>query len=105
MGIDYYTCCSCDKSFPDCGSYYNCEFCGSMFCSRKCADLKLIEVDEDDEEDSGEDTYVEEYSCCVCRKEDAPANVLLNVLLKHFKISYEDALKIWQEEEDIDRGE
>lgn len=38
MGVDFYTCHSCEDTFPDCGDYVICESCGTHWCSDKCAE-------------------------------------------------------------------
>ena len=50
MGIDYFCCDNCEKSFPDCIDYFSCD-CGSMFCSDECGGKQnkqdQIDIDED----------------------------------------------------------
>ena len=89
MGVEFYVCANCTETFPDCGEYYFCEECANHFCSRKCADPKPM--DEDDED---------LRNCCICRKEEANDYILLNALLRHYKITRKDAMKIWQEQDD-----
>lgn len=95
MGVDFYTCAKCERNFPDCGNYYSCEECSNVFCSDKCANPEPF-YDPLDEDGGGEE--IERYTCCICRKEDANDYILLNALLRHFKLTREQALKIWQEE-------
>lgn len=104
MGIDYYTCTKCERNFPDCIDFYTCEECENLFCSRKCADLKIIElndsednIDDEDELDN-EEYYEDKYNCCICRKEEANDYILLNALLRYYNITRDDAMKIWREE-------
>lgn len=102
MGIDYYVCDYCMSGFPDCSSKFrSCEMCGRSYCSDECALLKEIEADEDFEAIID---YDEKYNCRMCRREDANDSTLLHFLLKHFKLSYDDALNLWKKEE-IDDGE
>lgn len=86
MGIDFYTCVICKSNFPDCGDYSECEECENMFCGRKCANLKPLELNED------------KYNCCICRKEEADDSILLYALLRHYNITRDDAMKIWKGE-------
>jgi hypothetical protein len=105
MGVDFYTCANCSRNFPDCGNYYFCEECSNQFCSNKCADPQPLDEEEGEDEnnDENDDDYDNtRYSCCICRKEEANDYILLEALLRHFKISRADALKIWQDEKDCD---
>lgn len=86
MGIDFLVCTNCTETFADCGEYYDCEECGNVFCSIDCAKPESLDADRMD--------------CCICRKEEANDYILLHVLLRHYKITREDAMKIWQEEKD-----
>lgn len=38
MGVDFYTCHSCEDTFPDFGDYVTCESCGTHWCSDECAE-------------------------------------------------------------------
>lgn len=86
MGIDYYTCQSCNEAFPDCIEYFVCETCETMFCSGSCGGRKY------DEEDN--------ISCVLCRKEQATDSNLLHFLIRHYKLSYEQVFKMYQEEKE-----
>lgn len=90
MGVEFLVCANCTEIFADCGEYYWCEGCSNNFCSSDCAAPKPIE-DSDDED---------LRNCCICRKEEANNYILLHALLRHYKITREDAMKIWQEEKD-----
>ena len=113
MSVDFYTCAKCDDNFSEYKSGYTfCEECNNNFCSRKCASLK--EVDEDVEEEPEEENVeeeaeedLEEYqepkkNCCICRKEEANNYILFYALLRHYKITRYDAMKIWQDEKEDD---
>ncbi len=89
MGVDFIPCAACGETFPDCGDFYPCEECGNCFCSRECAKMELIDEDTEGNEIS---------NCCICRKERGNDYVLLEALLRHFKLTREQALKIWQDE-------
>jgi hypothetical protein len=104
MSIDFYSCARCGDSFPDCGDYCHCDECGNVFCSYECAELDAVELDEaapEDESETEEYRY-EPMNCCICRKEVANDYILLETLLRHYKITREDVLKMWQEEPDIE---
>lgn len=106
MSIDYYSCAICGHNFPDCGDYVSCEHCFNHFCSKKCAKMAYAELDEEADIDNNEE---EEYPhCCICRKEAANDYILLEALLRHFNLTREQALEIWQkqpDEEEEDDGE
>lgn len=94
MSVDYYSCALCGECFADCSSRCcSCPDCGNMFCSTECANLKESENDSEDD------------ACCICRKESANDYILYHALLRHFKLTEEQALKIWQDESDIDEEE
>jgi len=94
MSIDYFSCSGCENTFPDCSYYFVCATCEHSFCSDKCGDKILIEEEYFNEK---EDRYIEEEnSCKLCRKEEATDNQLLNCLLEHYGISYDDAMKIYK---------
>ena len=83
MGVDFYACQICDETFPDCGNYFGCE-CGAMFCSTKCG--------KPDTEDENNPT------CCLCRKDEATDYVLLKFLLKHVKMTRNQVLEMYRNE-------
>jgi len=93
MGISFYTCANCQRNFPDCGDYFNCFTCGEHFCNTKCADMQ---VEENLEDPDGEEDYEEITTCKMCRKESATDNQLLNFLLGHFKLTYEQAMELYR---------
>jgi hypothetical protein len=97
MGVCHYNCARCDHSFPDCSDYCCfCVECGSRFCCLECAD-----VEPTDEENINR---YELEECCICRKEVATDYILLEVLLRKYKITRDDVLEMWQEEKEEDNG-
>ena len=100
MGISYYTCAGCDNNFPDCADGVVWCDCGNHFCCDDCA--KMIDVNEPD---GDEEDWEESLQCCICRKEEANDGLLLEALLRHYKITKEDALKIWQDEPEDEEDE
>lgn len=89
MGIDYYTCFGCERAFPDVIAYHNCEECGNIYCSTKCAKPELIESVEDDSDE-------ERTSCVYCRDEIITDTDILSAVLQHFNISKEEALELYK---------
>jgi len=99
MSVDFYACSRCGDTFPDCGDYSYCEFCGNHYCSENCSELKLVKSDEDEDESNEDDEQDEQYNCCICRKEVATDDILLKALLKRFELTREDAVKIWKDDD------
>lgn len=82
MGVDFYTCQRCRRTFPDCGRYFSCS-CEARFCSDRCGERQEVEP-EDDEND-------EVTSCVFCRNEDASTADLLSFCLGELGITEEQA--------------
>lgn len=80
MGVDYYTCDYCGKTFPDCCYYISCD-CTRMWCSDVCAEKDGYENRENEEIEDGDDLI----SCNFCRGEDVVDSDLLKFMIKHFK--------------------
>ena len=78
MGVSYYSCAACSRGY-----------------------------DEENEEKRFPDRIDQDkpITCVICRKEEANDNILLHALLKHFKLTREQALEIWQKEPEEDNGE
>lgn len=93
MGVDYYACEKCNKTYPDCGNYFVCRGCDSNFCSDKCGARQIVE-DEIDEYDFDLTT------CVFCRKEVFTDNQIICALLKHFSITREQAIEICRQQEE-----
>ncbi len=88
MGQSYFTCDVCDHGFSDHDeNHTSCE-CGAHFCSKGCAIFF---------EDFGEDE--DNSTCVICRKEKATDKILLNALLKHYKITQNQAFEIYRDQE------
>lgn len=88
MGIDYRTC-VCGENFPDCDATW-CEDCGTAFCSNECSGCT------NNEDENGEEVY----GCCVvCREENTSDSELLDALMKHYKLTRDQALEIWRGED------
>jgi hypothetical protein len=98
MGIDFYSCENCGHNFPDCGEYFSCSGCYAKFCSDECGgrQLHFSELDEDEDEESIEDDHT---TCVLCRKETAIDHELLAFVLKHFKMTYDEALELYRKED------
>lgn len=89
MGVDFYTCRNCDETFPDCGDFRSCEYCGRFYCSPECADLQYLTSEDADEENDNK-------NCVICRKEIPDVPSIYEALLKHFNITEEQAFNIWR---------
>lgn len=96
MGVDFYSCHHCEKTFADCGYYINCgNYCGRVWCSDECAEAEGVTTDEDTNEES---------PCSFCSKDNVEDYELLRFVLKKFKLTREKALKLWQEKYKKDKG-
>ena len=93
MGVDYYACKRCNEAYPDCGDYFHCRGCESDFCSDRCGGRQVVE----DEVDEYGDTLT---TCVLCRKEVFTEPQLFYALLKHFSITYEQAVEICRNQEE-----
>lgn len=95
MGVDFYTCENCERTFPDCGPYFSCTGCYSRFCSDKCGVKQIVQ--EEGEEDDG--NYLEEVTSCIfCRKESVTDHDMVHFLLKKAGLTYDQAVQIFREE-------
>lgn len=112
MGVDWYSCKSCEDIFPDCGDYVSCESCGTRWCSYDCAHedgyverhCKLgIEIDSSSEKEdhpdcpnieycSDCDNYVED-SCGYCNGDIVETEDLLEYALILLDISRTELLE------------
>lgn len=98
MGVDYYTCSNCGTGYRDDSEYCCYCDCGSNFCDDDCGKLKnfTYEYDEDDPEKGHAIVKGIPITCVICRKESANDYVLLEALLKHFKLTRKQAFKIYK---------
>ncbi len=94
MGVDYFTCAICGYNFPDCGEFVSCD-CGEHFCSWDCGrtDYTIYNEKGEPTEEDGD-----KCTCVICRKEDANNDILFEALLKHFNLTREQALEIWEKQ-------
>lgn len=91
MGIDYYSCNYCGKTFPDCGHYVYCnDDCGRHWCSDSCAS-------EEGRRQIDDDTDPNSYNCNFCRKEDVDDHELFKFLMKTHKLTRKKLLKMYLE--------
>lgn len=98
MGVDFYTCATCEYNFPDCGPYFGCS-CGEHFCSAKCGG-KQLEPPPDEDKDWEEIT-----TCVLCRLESATDRDMVNFLLKKLGLRYEEALEMYRQDNKNDETE
>lgn len=81
MSVDFFECDACGETVCECGPHKRCDGeCGRKWCNRKCA-----EVDGADED----------YVCKYCRNEDIEDGPLLQFILEHFKLTEEDAKRMY----------
>ena len=112
MGVDWYSCNNCGDTFPDCGDYVDCPYCGTHWCSDECAekdgyredkcklDYEVIEgFEQNDECEKGSNDgcdNCENYTkggCKYCRQEDFEDNVLLDYLLQSLNKTREEVIE------------
>lgn len=85
MGVDYYTCQNCSDTFPDCGYYFTCNGCESMFCSNECGKKQSVD---------GKNRWNEDLTSCIfCRHEAVTDRSVLLFLCRKYGITEEDANK------------
>lgn len=93
MGVDYYQCASCNTGFRDDSDY--CVWC-------ECG--KVDNYGEwNDEEETNRIDLDKDITCVICRQESYTDYTLLESVLKHFKITRKQAIKIWREEKNNGR--
>lgn len=118
MGVDYLQCSGCDRGYRDDSEYCVYCDCGNGFCGLSCGKLKNYFNPHLPDETNGKDPEIDEkdprwaewdegnfavnanksITCVVCRKQHATDEVLLFALLKHYKITRKDAIKIWKKQ-------
>jgi hypothetical protein len=97
MGVDYYQCDKCSFGFRDDSDYcIYCE-CGAKFCSEECSKIENYGEWNEDEETFRIDIN-KDITCICCRKQHATDEMLFQALLKHFKITRNQAFKIWEKQ-------
>jgi hypothetical protein len=90
MGVDFYTCANCERTFADCGPYFSCFTCSEHFCTKKCGGRQVVEEPEDCDEVI--------TTCILCRKESATSSDMVCFLLKKFGLTYDQALELYRQE-------
>ena len=101
MGVHFYPCDHCNRTFPDCGSYLSCVECGRKWCDDNCAShCNLAKSDYNQEGtryeilDWDDERWDEaEYVCSHCRIETASDSELFAFALKKLGVTRE-ALEI-----------
>jgi hypothetical protein len=91
MSNDFIVCAICGEARPGHYEFYTCELCSNVFCSWDCSELYST-LNEDGEPND------DIMDCCICRKDKANDYILLEALLRHFNLTREQALEIWQKE-------
>jgi hypothetical protein len=117
MGVNYYECDGCGTGYRDDSDYcVHCE-CGNSFCGLSCGKLENYFnphlpdyrgrdhkiADDDPRHNQWDEGYfgideTKPITCVICRKEKENNDVLLEALLKHYKITRKQAIKIWKEQ-------
>lgn len=97
MGVDFYTCQneSCGYNFPDCGDYYTCSSCESMFCSAKCGGRQYIE---DENGNRPETDWGDATNCVLCRLESISSSDMIHFLLAKLGLTYSQAADMFRKE-------
>lgn len=97
MGVDFYTCQneSCGYNFPDCGRYYTCSSCESMFCSDDCGGKEYL-FDENGEHI--ETDWGSASTCILCRKESISSSDMIRFLLAKLSLTYDQAADMLRKE-------
>ena len=100
MGVDFYACKACGRTFPDCGEYVTCSDddngCGARYCSAKCAQIQQPENEPDDvdweayEAMSEEEQKTYRTTCVDCRGDLESDENLLNFALAELGVTFED---------------
>lgn len=117
MGVNFYTCKHCEKTFSDHDDGYTfCETCGSDWCSEECATKDgyikehcnihpnlngISEMDEYREEycyddNCGECKHYVPEDCNYCRKEDFDDDVLLTYCMELLNITREELVQAYK---------
>jgi hypothetical protein len=119
MGVDYLKCDGCDSGYRDDSEYCCSCDCGNSFCGISCGKFENYfnpfllnekngrrqEIDDSDPRyDDWENGIYgvdkeKPITCVLCRKEKANDWLLLEAILRHYKITREDAMKIYKEED------
>lgn len=102
MGVDFYICTKCSRTFPDCGEYSLCNEdhggCGKVFCGTECAALEMPGRDrvltwqEVEALPEGEFQALK-TTCSDCRNENASDENLFYFLLKKLGTTRDDVAK------------
>ena len=98
MGVDWYPCCICDETFPDCGSYTHCINCEDMICGRCYEEQKekygIIGKDHEKIDYYGEDALNKCDSCVVDEEKENIKNETIEILTKVRKLYGKDKVDI-----------
>lgn len=90
MGVDWFPCSRCNSSICDAGRWVTCgDGCDRRWCDKACAEVDGRRRGEDDEYDI--------ITCNHCRNEDVDDYYLLPFLLKHFKLTRQEAVKLFND--------
>jgi uncharacterized protein (UPF0212 family) len=97
MGVDYYACNNCGKTFNDCGDYATCETCGHMLCPRCMDKFGVGSSMVMPNNDSAEDGY---DPCPFCTKKIVSNITLLGYALVQLGMTKEELIKKYKEEKE-----
>lgn len=111
MGQTWSKCSHCQSSVCEDDQYSVWCECGKIFCSKRCGNLQNYQSWADFEKiKPSDDIYNnlenannridlnKNITCLICRGEYYNDKSLFNTILKHFNISYKDAIEIWRKE-------
>jgi hypothetical protein len=79
----------------DSKEYFYCN-CHKLFCSNECGVMKYKDMEKTIK---GKTCIKTIETCKYCRLESATNNDLFDALLKHYRISREDAFDIWKKQQ------
>lgn len=101
MGVDYYACQNCGRTFPDCGNYFSCYTCDSRYCSDECGGKEYVPEDPGEEEEEEKDWEVA-TTCILCRRETIRDSDLVSFLCQKLNLTYDQAADLYRKENKVE---
>lgn len=91
MGVDFYTCDDCHDTFPDCGSYFGCDYCNNMLCDECARKHKAGFYADFEDGDDGSDGH-----CPFCEGEVVSDDDLLSFAMLRMGVTYEELVVLYK---------
>lgn len=91
MGVSFYTCEACNRTFPDCRAHFQCYSCSSLFCSDECGGKQVYRESPPE--------YEELTNCIFCRMEVVTDRDLLQFALKRLNLTRDQAVELYRGEQ------